>query len=78
METDKILHILVGVILGMAGMLCTQSVFIAIGIAMAVGLMKEVWDYLDEADGIFDFWDLVATTIGGFLGTGFVILCAIL
>jgi hypothetical protein len=78
METDKLLHLLVGVILGMVGMLCTQSLVLTIGVAILVGLMKEIWDYLDDNNGILDFWDLVYTTIGGFFGAGFVVLCAIL
>jgi len=73
---DKLLHLMIGIIIGMSVTLCTGSILIALAIALAIGLIKEVIDM--NEDGTFDFWDAFATLIGALLGSGFVWLCAYL
>ncbi len=76
MATDKLLHLLAGIIIGMGVTLCTGSIMMALAIALAVGMIKEIIDM--NEDGVFDFWDIFATLIGALLGSGFVWLCAYL
>jgi hypothetical protein len=70
---DKLLHFLVGIIIGMAVTLCTGNLLIGIAAALAGGLIKELWDFTSGEP--FDFWDVFWTLIGGLAGGVFSWLC---
>jgi len=76
METDKLLHLLVGTIIGMVVVLCSGSFLAGLAAALAAGILKEIYDTF--GNGTVDFWDIFATTVGGLLGSGFVIFCILL
>jgi len=72
---DKLVHLMVGVIVGMMVTMCTGSILLGVAVALALGLIKELFDYADPDDGHFNFWDMFLTMLGGLLGAGFVFLC---
>ena len=72
---DKLLHLMVGIIIGMVVTLCTGSVVLGIAVALAAGLIKEIFDVSNSDNGEFSFWDMFATLLGGLIGAGFVWLC---
>jgi hypothetical protein len=72
---DKLLHFFVGIIIGMAVTMCTGSLLFGVAAALAIGMLKEFWDLTRPDNGVFDFWDIFWTLIGGLLGAGFSFLC---
>ncbi len=69
---DKQMHFLSGAILG----ILFASVFgwISILIVAIIACLKEIYDYLNQDKHTPDFYDWVATTLGGVLGTVIVLL----
>jgi hypothetical protein len=65
---DKVKHFLVGNISSssMAPILIynDKSVYWAIGAAVLIGAAKEIYDKMSE-DGTPDWWDFIATSLGG-------------
>ena len=64
---DKQQHLLSGAILG----ILFASVFgwISILVVAIIACLKEIYDYEHKSIHTPDFWDWVATTLGGVLGT---------
>ena len=69
---DKQMHFLSGAILG----ILFASVFgwISILIVAIIACLKEIYDYEHKSIHTPDFYDWVATTLGGVLGTVIVLL----
>jgi len=71
MATDKLLHFLTGIIIGIVFMVCTGNILIALAAVLAIGMLKEFWD-LFGGNGEFDFFDILSTLVGGLFGIGFI------
>lgn len=65
-QFDKIVHFLCGLIIALI-VSFFYNPYIGIGIAVAAGVAKKVYDWFDY--GRFDKMDLVATVIGGVTGS---------
>jgi len=72
-EKDKILHFIVGLVIGAAGSLLHWSAGIILSFGAGIG--KEVWDK-QTGKGTPEWQDAAFTAAGGVVGAGLV--CAIL
>ena len=61
---DKVAHCLGGVILFAIGQLFGYGLLLAV----VVGFLKEIYDYMHKDKHTPDVWDWVATSLGGLLG----------
>ncbi len=68
---DKIYHFVAGLLIAVVVGFAIDPIT-AIGLAIAAGIFKECYD--DYRYGGFDWKDMVATWIGGFVGLGLVTL----
>jgi hypothetical protein len=66
---DKQMHGLSGFVGGAAMMWLTDITLISILVVAIIACLKEIYDYEHKSIHTPDFWDWVATTIGGVLGT---------
>ena len=64
---DKILHLIVGFIVGAVVHYFTLGTLWALVAVIAVGVGKEIYD-LNIKKTMFDFFDMFATLLGGWLG----------
>lgn len=69
-HTDKVLHFIVGSIIGFAALVVGPVN--AIGLAFFAGLAKEVYDHFN--DGSVEVLDVVATTLGAVVTYGVILL----
>ena len=65
---DKQAHFASGVILGVVLFLLTGSFAISFVSVSLVAMFKEIYDYLHKDIHTPDFWDWVATSLGGLFG----------
>ena len=64
--TDKLLHFIAGTIITMIfSFFFPMTVNYCVIFAIIAGVSKEVYDKTDY--GLFDWWDVVATSLGGLL-----------
>ncbi len=63
---DKFLHFISGFII--AAVLTPFIGFYAVVVVAIIALLKEIYDYLHPESHTADFWDWVATTLGGLVG----------
>lgn len=63
---DKQMHMLCGFII--AAVLTPFIGFYAVVVVAIIALLKEIYDYLHPESHTTDFWDWVATTLGGLVG----------
>ena len=73
METDKLLHLLVGAVIAFS-LGYILPVWIAFAAACAAGALKEVWDYYHQGAHTPDTKDFLATALGGLLAVVFILL----
>lgn len=69
MPKDKVLHVIVGFIIGFLGAYFFRSAPFGFGLACAAGLGKEVYDKV-SGKGTVEGLDVLATMFGGLLGLG--------
>lgn len=65
---DKQLHTLAGFVTAMVAHGLTESLWVAFIASAVVGAAKEVYDATGR--GTVDFWDFVATVVGGAIFVG--------
>lgn len=63
---DKQMHMLCGFII--AAVLTPLIGFYAVAVVAIIALLKEIYDALHPDKHTADFWDWVATTLGGLVG----------
>ena len=73
MPKDKILHVIVGFIIGFLGAYFLRSAPFGFGLAVITGVGKEVYDKI-SGKGTPEAFDSLATVVGGFIGAGITIL----
>lgn len=64
--SDKVFHFAGGAILFALAVPFVGAVY-ALAAVVAVGLLKEVYDYMNKANHTPDIWDAIATAAGGAL-----------
>ena len=69
MPKDKVLHVIVGFIIGFLGAYFFGSALFGFGLACLAGLSKEVYDKI-SGKGTVEGLDALATMFGGLLGSG--------
>jgi hypothetical protein len=69
---DKQMHFISGFII--ATVLTPFIGFYSVAIVAIIAALKEIYDYLHPESHTADFWDWVATTLGGVVGFVFVAL----
>ena len=69
MPKDKILHVIVGFVIGFLGACCLGSALFGFGLACVAGLSKEVYDKV-SGKGTVEGLDALATMFGGLIGAG--------
>ena len=73
MPKDKILHVIVGFIIGFLGAYFLRSAPFGFGIACLAGAAKEAYDKY-SGKGTPEWLDFLATAASGFIGAGITIL----
>jgi hypothetical protein len=63
---DKFMHIVCGFII--AAVLTPFIGFYSVVVVAIIAALKEIYDYLHPESHTADFWDWVATTLGGVVG----------
>ena len=63
---DKVLHAVIGFGLGVVGQIIFSGSILVLLPLVLVAVGKEIKDKLDY--GVFDFFDMFATLLGGFVG----------
>lgn len=69
---DKQLHLLAGFLVAMVAQGLTQSLWVALLASGVVGVAKEAYDATGR--GTVDFWDFIATVVGGALFVGLLLI----
>jgi hypothetical protein len=69
---DKQLHLLAGFLVAMVAQGLTQNLWVALLAVGVVGAAKEAYDATGR--GTVDFWDFIATVVGGALFVGLLLI----
>lgn len=73
MPKDKILHVIVGFLIGFLGAHFSGNAPFGFGLACIAGAAKEVYDKY-SGKGTPEWLDFLATAASGFIGAGIIIL----